>query len=119
MYDKLHCNPEYPASCIAVIPNVSKNTILVREPGGDFETMPRVEGLEKARTLFCDRSMGLISESLRNTKLDKAMIIASNCEQLPKGIERVLENVDKKTRKSLRVKQDERREQTSHIHNQG
>jgi hypothetical protein len=103
LFDKLHCNAEYPVSCIAVVPNVSKNTMLVRDPDGEFEPMSKDEGAEKALSIFYDKSVELIKDSFHSEKIEKSLMRAYNSDELPKRLVRSLENVDKKTRKSVQV----------------
>ena len=102
LFDKLHCSSEYPASSIAVIPNVSKNTMLVREPDGEFEPMTKEEGAEKALSIFYDKSYPLIKETFDDKSVDKSLSSAYNCDELSKRLVKTLENVDKKTRKSIK-----------------
>ena len=101
LFDKLHCDPEHPESCIAVIPNKSRNTMLVKEPNGEFEQMSKEEGAEKALTIFYDESFPLIQEHLRSDAVNKNVRSAIKSDDLPKQLIRNLEHVEKTTRKKL------------------
>lgn len=60
LFDKIHCNPKYPAACIAVIPNISRNIMLVREPGGKLESFSKIDGAEKALSIFKNRTVPIL-----------------------------------------------------------
>jgi hypothetical protein len=104
LFDKIHCNPEHPETCIAVIPNVSRNTMLVREPEGSFESFDKKDGAEKALSIFENKTVPILKDgfgkpvkrALSGTVHDVDKV------ELKKKIVKRLEGVDKDTRKVLK-----------------
>lgn len=99
LFDKIHCNPEHPECAIAVIPNVSRNCMLVKEPEGDTRAMSKAEGAEKALSIFFDSSVPIVNESIKSGAVQKKLQVAENMDDMPKRLIRKLEAVDKDLRK--------------------
>jgi len=101
LYDKVHCDPEHPECFLAVVPNVSRNLMLVKSPNGDVEAMTKKDGAEKALSIFFERSVPIINDSMKSKTVDTKLASAENIEILPKHLVRKLETDPKQLRSSM------------------
>lgn len=103
LFDKIHCNPEHPEACIAVIPNVSRNTMLVREPEGKFESFSKNDGAKKALSIFEDNTLPILKSGFVEpvTKAFTGVENETMNRELHKKFVKSLEGVDKQKRKKM------------------
>lgn len=104
LFDKIHCNPEHPETCIAVIPNVSRNTMLVREPEGSFESFDKKDGAEKVLSIFENKTVPILKDGF-GKPVKKALsgtVHDVDGVELKKKLVKRLEGIDKDTRKVLK-----------------
>lgn len=106
LFDKIHCNPEHPEACIAVIPNVSRNTMLVREPEGKFESFSKNDGAKKALSIFEDNTLPILKTGFVEpvSKAFQGVENENMNRQLQSKLVKKMEGVDKTTRKEMTKK---------------
>lgn len=104
LFDRIHCNPEHPDACIAVIPNVSRNTMLVREPEGKFESFSKNDGAKKALSIFEDNTLPILKTGFVEpvTKAFNGVENEMKNNEFQKKFVKSLEGVDKDTRMKMK-----------------
>jgi hypothetical protein len=97
LFDALHCNPNYPETHKAVIPNINKDCMLVMTKEGNTESKTKVEGAKMIIDSMFESDIPTVSDHLEDgafdssTKLEeqnKGDIVPeliTHLETLPKG----------------------------------
>lgn len=72
LFDKIHCDTKYPENHNVVIPNLSKNELLVYKDGKPTKFKKREGGKIVAETFF-DKEIPVVSEKVDDPVFDAAM----------------------------------------------
>lgn len=80
IFDATHCNPNQPATHIAVIPNINKNQMIILNDDGVAEVKSKVEGARQILDSLFENELPEISKSMD----DKALTTAIKLEQMNK-----------------------------------
>jgi hypothetical protein len=107
LFNALHCNPDYPETHIASIPNISKDTMLVMSKVGNVQPRTKQEGARMVLDHMIENDVPVIQKSIDDDVLSYALKneknIPSDCVPgIIKHLETLPKNVRNSTSKKLK-----------------